>query len=162
MALGCQDVKYPEKPDNLIPESKMVDVLAEVYLSNATRSKDIRIIREKGYKLDSMLYKKFTIDSVQFAQSHAFYSTDIDGYTAMFEKVKVKLEKIKVGADSLKAQYDERRRVQDSIRKDSLRVFEMDRLEDSLNIAKPFLNAVEDKVVPSLIPAVNAAEKDDI
>ena len=160
--LGCQDVKYPEKPDNLISEAKMVDVLTEVYLSNAVRSFNIRIVRDSGYKLDSMLYKKFTIDSIQFAKSHAYYSADLDRYTAMFEKVKVNLETMKVGADSLKSQYDKRRHIQDSIRKDSLRAFEMERLDDSLHVATPLLDSVLQETIPTLIPALQSIEKDNI
>ena len=143
LVISCQNVKYPEKPDNLIPKDKMVDVLTEVYLSNAVRSYNIRIVRDSGYKLDSMLYKKFSIDSMQFAKSHAYYSTDLDAYTAMFEKVKAKMEIMKVEADTLKAQFSESRRVKDSIRRDSLRIFQMERLEDSIQEAKA-----------NLIPAV--------
>ncbi|MFT5984797.1 MAG: hypothetical protein ACI825_000275 [Planctomycetota bacterium] len=137
MAVGCQNVKYPNKPDNLIPEGKMVEVLTEVYLSNAVRSYNIRIVRDSGYKLDSMLYEKFSIDSLQFAKSHAYYSSDLEVYTAIFEKVKAKMEVMKVDADTLKARYIERRRITDSIRRDSLRAFEMDRLEDSIQVISP-------------------------
>lgn len=153
VALSCQNVKYPEKPDNLIPEDKMVEVLTEVYLSNATRTKDIRVARKAGYMLDSMLYKKFDIDSSQFANSHAYYSTDIDEYTAMFKRVKEKLNILKVGADSIKAQYDERRRILDSIKKDSLRKIELKKAEDSVEVSTPF-NTQTEVESNKLIPAV--------
>lgn len=129
--IGCQDVNYPEKPENLIAKDKMVDVLTEYYLSNAARSFNIRIVRDSGYKLDSMLYKKFAIDSLQFVKSHAYYSSNLDEYTAMFEKVKLNLEKLKIDADTLKAQFERRRRIKDSIRRDSIRAIEMQYLEDS-------------------------------
>ncbi|EDM43663.1 hypothetical protein SCB49_08733 [unidentified eubacterium SCB49] len=132
LAIGCQSVKYPEKPDNLIPQDKMVQVLTEVYLSNAART-NIRKVRESGYKLDSMLYVKFDIDSSQFAKSHAYYSANIEDYLTMFDNVKLNLEKIRVGADSLKAVYTKRKKIKDSIKKDSLRAEEMKRLGDSLD-----------------------------
>lgn len=131
MVFGCQDVKYPEKPENLIAKDKMIDVMTEVYLSNASRGYNIRTVRDSGYKLDSMLYKKFAIDSMQFAKSHAFYAGDFDAYAAMFEKVKLNLEKLKVEADTLKAQFEKRRRIKDSLRRDSLRIIELLRVEDS-------------------------------
>lgn len=143
LAIGCQNVKYPEKPGDLIPEGKMVDVLTEVYLSKAVRSFNIRIVRDQGYKLDSMLYKKFSIDSAQFAKSHTYYSSNIDNYMEMFKKVKTKLEVIKVEADTLKARHAKRRRVRDSIRRDSLRLIEMEMPKDTITA-----------IIPSLMTAV--------
>ena len=137
VAVSCQDVKLPEKPENLIPEGKMIDVLTELYLSNAVRTTNIRKARESGYKLDSMLYKKFVIDSLQFVKSHDYYSADIDEYAKLFEKVKAKLEILKVEADSLGAKYYRRQSIRDSLRKDSLRVIELQRREDSIENEQP-------------------------
>lgn len=132
LVIGCQDVKYPEKPSNLIPKEKMIDILTEVYLSNAGRSYNLRIVRDSGYKLDSLMYKKYAIDSLQFAKSHAYYVNDLDNYAGMFDVVVLNLEKMKIGADSLKAQYEEHRRIKDSIKTDSLRAIEMEMDEDSI------------------------------
>jgi len=144
MVLGCQNVKYPEKPENLIPKEKMIDVLTEVYLSNASRTYNLRVLRDSGYKLDSMLYKKFDIDSLQFAKSHAYYANDLDEYVAMFEKVKSKLEVVKIKTDTLKARYEERRRIKDSITRDSLRAIELKNNEDTLKIDTS-------RIIPALI-----------
>ena len=83
---GCQDVKRPEKPKNLIPEDKMVDILTETYLINAARSFDKLTILHNKIKLDSFVYRKFEIDSLQFAASNAFYTSDLNTYNALFLK----------------------------------------------------------------------------
>jgi hypothetical protein len=117
-------VKRPEKPENLIPEEKMVDVLTEAYLINAARSFDKRTIIENRVKLDSFIYKRFNIDSLQFAQSNAFYTSDLNKYNDLFTKVQTRIELLKKNADSMLIKISlEEKRIDDSIEaatKDSL------------------------------------------
>lgn len=98
---GCQDVKRPEKPEDLIAKSKMIDVLTEAYLMNAARSYDLRLIRNKGVQLDSLIYKRFKIDSVQFARSNAFYTSDLNEYNEILTEVESRLLVMQNNADSL-------------------------------------------------------------
>lgn len=102
LLLGCDGVEKPKKPENLIPKSKMIDIMTEAYLSNAARSISSKDIRDKGLQLDSLIFKKFQIDSLQFAQSNVYYATDLNVYTEIFEKVEAKLVALKDKADSLK------------------------------------------------------------
>ena len=46
---ACQEVQYPDPPEQLIPKEKMVQILADAYITNASRSKGVnnRIIRTK-------------------------------------------------------------------------------------------------------------------
>ncbi|MFC7356429.1 DUF4296 domain-containing protein [Jejudonia soesokkakensis] len=89
--VGCQDIQTPEKPSNLIPKDKMVDILVDTYLSNSARSIDNRIIIDKGVKLDSFIYIKYAIDSTQFAKSNAYYTVNLDEYAELFKKVEQRL-----------------------------------------------------------------------
>lgn len=122
--VSCQDVKRPEMPENLIPEDKMVDVLTEAYLINAARSFDKRTILENKVKLDSFLYKRFDIDSLQFAESNAFYTSNLNTYNDLFVKVQERMTLLKTRVDSIQLVIvTEEKRVQDSIdkfKKDSL------------------------------------------
>lgn len=99
--MGCQDVKLPKKPGNLIAKNEMIDILAEAYIVNAARSVDYRTVLSKGVKLDSLIYKKFGIDSLQFAESNAYYSSDINTYLDMFQQIEAKLGVWKNKLDSL-------------------------------------------------------------
>jgi hypothetical protein len=99
--LGCQDVDRPEKPDDLISEEEMVNILTDVYIANAARSVNNRALRERGLKLDSAIYRKYNIDSVQFAKSNAWYTSSLNTYNAIFKQVQQKLELLKTQADSL-------------------------------------------------------------
>ena len=134
LLLGCQNVEKPERPENLIPEELMADILAEAYIGNAARSTNNRILKSRGVMLDSILYKKFTIDSLQFAASNAFYASDLNGYARLLKKVEERLLAQKVIVDTLyKQEVAESKRKKDSIKRhDSLQ------RADSLRI-KPFV-----------------------
>jgi len=115
---NCQEVKRPEMPLNLIPEDRMVDILTEVYLINAGRSFDNKTIIENKMKLDSFFYKKFNIDSIQFAASNAYYTSNLNTYTNLFLKVEEKMTFLKKESDSLlliRIKEQEAKRIQDSI-----------------------------------------------
>lgn len=113
--MGCQNVKHPEKPENLIGKSTMVDVLADAYLANAARSVDYRTVRNQGLRLDSLIYKKYNIDSLQFAQSNAFYADNLDTYIEMFKKVELKLQTMSDSLTPKKDSIPETPKVKDSL-----------------------------------------------
>ena len=100
-ALGCQDVNMPEKPENLIAKDKMIDILKETYLINAARSVNNKAIISKGIKIDSMIYAKYQIDSLQFAKSNAYYASDINSYMIMIQKVESELLSMREEMDSI-------------------------------------------------------------
>jgi len=116
---ACQDVKRPQIPVNLITQDTMVSVLVDAYTINAARSIDNRIIVNKGVLLDSILYSKHRIDSLQFAQSNAYYASDLEVYKKLFLKVQEKLKIEKTKKDTLYAQYKrakELQRIKDSVK----------------------------------------------
>lgn len=111
---GCQNVDQPEKPKNLIPKDKMVDILTETYLANAARSVDNKSIIEKGIKMDSLIYRNFGVDSLQFAKSNAFYAADVNTYMSIFQEVETRLDVMRKKMDSL---WERERDIKDSINK---------------------------------------------
>lgn len=117
--LGCQNVDYPKKPKNLISKDKMVDILTESYLANAARSIDNRAILDKGVKIDSLIYRNFGVDSLQFASSNAYYAADVNAYRDIFVEVETRLTAMQKEMDSIW----ERERLQ----KDSLDIPKVDK-----------------------------------
>lgn len=126
--LGCQDVKFPEKPENLITEDQMVDVLTEVYLINSARSIDNKTIIQSKIQLDSFVFKKFKIDSLQFALSNAYYTSNLNTYNRLFKKVDERLLFLKNRADSIR----EIILAEEKLVKDSINA----KLRDSLGLKK--------------------------
>ena len=127
--LGCQDIDKPEKPENLIPEDTMAEILAEIYLGNAARSIDNRAMQEKGIKIDSFLFKKYNIDSLQFAKSNAYYASDLNKYNAIFQNIEQKLEALK------KEENDKRLRV-DSLKTETKKDKNLKEQEGELDTIK--------------------------
>lgn len=100
---GCQNVKYPEKPENLLSKEKMVQMLADAYIGNSSRSKSYnnRILRTNGVHLDSILYKKHQVDSLTFVKSNAYYASNLVIYTEIMTEVEKLLLTKKVSVDSI-------------------------------------------------------------
>ena len=102
LAAGCQDVERPEPPEDLIALDKMADIMTEVYLGNAAKSVNNKIIRQSGIKLDSFVYGKYGIDSMQFVRSNAYYTSNLNAYNELFQEVEKKLIALKERNDSIK------------------------------------------------------------
>lgn len=101
--LNCQNVERPEKPANLIPKDKMVEVLTESYLANAARVVGSKNLLVKDVKMDSLIYHKFEIDSIQFAKSNEYYAAEINDYIEIFEKVEANLVAMDKEMDSIRS-----------------------------------------------------------
>lgn len=131
LSFSCQNVEKVKKPDNLIPEDKMVDILTDLSLLHSARNYNKRTFERTGIDPDSFIYKKYKIDSIQFEQSNDYYSDNYVQYEDIYSKVKDKLQAMKVEYDSLREIEKDRkdsianvkRRDRDSLmkNKDSLR-----------------------------------------
>lgn len=102
MFASCQDVIRPKKPKNLIAKDKMAEVLTEAYLANAARSVDNKFVMVKGVKLDSLIYTKFGIDSLQFVRSNDYYAANVNAYIEIFQKVDSNLSALEKKVDSIR------------------------------------------------------------
>ena len=121
LCISCQDIQKPVSPENLIPEDQMVDILTDVYLANAAKSVNNKIIRNKGVKLDSFIYAKYQIDSLRFAESNAYYTTQLNTYNDFFVEIERRLNQMQQEVDSLQKQKGEQIRQKTNRRQDTMR-----------------------------------------
>ena len=98
---SCQDVKKPEMPTDLISQDIMVDILTDVYISNASRNVNNKLIRKRNLHLDSIIYNKYEVDSLQFVLSNAYYSSDLKTYGKLLSQAKDRLVLLKKEKDSI-------------------------------------------------------------
>ncbi len=110
---SCQNIEEIKKPDNLIPEATMVDVLTELNLLNSAKNYNKRILEETGIQPDTYLYSKYKIDSLQLAESTAYYAKKYDKFDGIYQKVKQNLETMKAKLEVIR---EEEQRIEDSIR----------------------------------------------
>lgn len=110
---ACQTIERNKKPENLIPEDKMVEVLMDVHLFNAAKSVNRLPLQQTGMTPHQFIYEKHQIDSVAYEQSNAYYGTDLDKFEELHTKVKTRLEQRKKEVDTTIAR---KKRAQDSIK----------------------------------------------
>lgn len=101
LLFACQDVKKPPRPENLISKEKMAAILLDSYISNAARSVNNKLLISLDIKQDSVIYIKFDIDSLQLAESNAFYSSDLKAYGEIIISVEKSLEALHKEKDSI-------------------------------------------------------------
>ena len=80
------------KPNNLIPEDKMIDILYDMSLISVSKGINKRILENNGMKPKNYILKKYNIDSLQFVVSNEYYSKDLEIYLSIYEEVLNKLQ----------------------------------------------------------------------
>jgi len=95
------DEKAVKTPEKLIDKDQMAEIIYDVAILDAMRSRNPGTMQSTS-NLD-YIYKKYKIDSLQFAQNNTFYASDIKEYKKIYEKVNERLEREKKVADSLAA-----------------------------------------------------------
>jgi len=80
------------KPDNLIDEDVMVDIIYDLALLEAIKGQNLESLQTNGINPNNYIYKKYKIDSLQFAKSDQYYATDVKNYKKLYERVTKRLE----------------------------------------------------------------------
>lgn len=120
---GCNSSNKPKKPDNLIPKDKMADVIYEVFVLNAAKNINKTVLEKNGISPLDHVYKKYDIDSLQFALSNDYYAFDTKVYEKIMSEVKAKIERDKLKYEAVRAQEEKadqerrelRRKQEDSV-----------------------------------------------
>lgn len=99
LTVSCQD-SVVEKPDNLIDKDQMVDIIYDLSLLEAIKSSNYSSLESRKIDPNTYIYKKYKIDSLQFAKSDRYYASDIDVYSGIYDKVSKRLESNKNAIDS--------------------------------------------------------------
>src|SRR5690625_1071613 len=99
--MACQDIDKPKKPKKLIPKEEMTEILMELYLANAARSVNVKTMEASEVRVDSLIFEKFGIDSLQFAENDAYYAADLNSYQEMFTVIEERLNRQEKILDSL-------------------------------------------------------------
>ncbi len=102
---GCTSNTIYKKPEDLIPETKMVQLLTDIYIANAAKNIKTRNLHRKINYLP-LIYKKYGIDSAQFHRSNIYYMSRIDDYNAIYKKVEANITRQLDSVDKLKKEKD--------------------------------------------------------
>lgn len=97
LALGCGKPAV-EKPDNLIDQQTMANIIYDLAVIEAMKTQDVALI---GNASSDYVYKKYKVDSLRFVRSNQYYAAQIDQYKKIYEKVDARLAAEKNTADSI-------------------------------------------------------------
>jgi hypothetical protein len=95
LLFSCVD-ETVEKPENLLPEDKMVDMLYDISMLQAINSFTPQTLDSNKVEAKHYIFTKYKTDSLTFAQSHEYYASDMDKYEGIQKKIAAKIEKDKV------------------------------------------------------------------
>ena len=84
-----------EKPDNLIEEEMMINILYDLSIIEAIKATNPIALDKYGINSSTFVYQKYKIDSLQLAKSDRYYAVDVDKYSKMFDEVNKRLEEQK-------------------------------------------------------------------
>jgi hypothetical protein len=87
------------KPDNLIDKKLMTAIFYDISLLDAVKYQDPSSLYKNGVNPKTYVFKKYKIDSIQFAKSNAYYASDYREYKKMFDAVNSRLKKEKDAID---------------------------------------------------------------
>lgn len=111
--VGCTNVYKVPKPDKLIPQTAMENILYDMTIINAAGTYNSQRFSQTGVDPACHVFEKYNIDSAQYAQNTLYYAASLDEYKELIDKVKARIEKEHKAADSA---FKEEKRIKDSIR----------------------------------------------
>lgn len=134
-------VEKPKKPNNLISEDKMVDIMYDVFILNSAKGVNKKMLELNGVLPEKYVFEKYGIDSTQFAESNNYYVYNTKTYESILNKIAEKIALKKKEYEALdKIEEAAKKKKEDSIRaarakqKDSL--IEINDLSKKINIKK--------------------------
>jgi len=129
LLLGACREKLLDKPENLIPEATMVEVLQDLALVNAAKTTNLYVLQDNNIDPMTYIFEKHGIDSTQFVESDRYYASMPPKYEEIYQKVEANLEKEIEAVEAAKEVKDSLRRVELESGKGETYI---DKLKDSL------------------------------
>lgn len=90
--VSCKD-EVIKKPENLIEKETMVDIMYDLSVLDGIKYQNPSSLDSFKINPNKYIFKKYKIDSVQFAKSNIYYASNYEEYSAIFEEINVRLTK---------------------------------------------------------------------
>jgi hypothetical protein len=100
LCLSCNK-DLVEEPENLVDKKVMGDIWYDMAILEAVKYHNPNALYTNGINPKTYIFKKYKIDSLQFAKSNAYYATDYREYKKMFDDLSDRLKKDKTAVDLL-------------------------------------------------------------
>jgi hypothetical protein len=83
------------KPDNLLDEEVMVDIIYDISILQATDGSMPYKLSEHTIEMDKYIFEKYKIDSLTYRQNQRYYAADARKYKKIYKKVIERLDQEK-------------------------------------------------------------------
>ena len=90
--ISCSKNPVP-KPDNLLDEEVMVDIIYDISILQATDGSMSQELMEYDIKMDQYIFEKYKIDSITYRENQRYYAADARKYKKIYKKVIERFEK---------------------------------------------------------------------
>lgn len=100
---SCAENPVP-KPDHLLSEDTMVDILYDTALLQASEAYLPNKLTDNKIRIKNYVYTKYNLDSTTYYQNQKYYAADFKKYKRMYKKVSDRLQQRKIELDTLIAQ----------------------------------------------------------
>jgi len=100
--------KLLEKPEDLVPKDKMINILKDMTILNSARSTSVTVFHDYNIEPTTFIFSKYGIDSLQFVTSDNYYASLPNEYEAMYAEIDKQL-------DNEKEQMSEAKKIKDSL-----------------------------------------------
>ena len=117
LLFSCQQ-NAVNKPDNLIDEETMEEIIYDLTILEAIRTSNSASLERKKITASTYVYDKYDIDSLQFASSNHYYASDVHNYLKMYKRIEERLVNDKTKIDTVIA----REVKAASLKKDKLKI----------------------------------------
>lgn len=98
--VSCKEEVVP-KPKQLIAQDVMFDIMYDLTVLEAIKNQNPASLDTFKINSRAYIFKKYKIDSVQYAKSNIYYASDYNEYKSMFEQISKRLEIKTQSVDSL-------------------------------------------------------------
>jgi len=89
--VSCKEEVIP-KPERLIAQDVMVDIMYDLTILEAIKNQNPASLDTFKINSRAYIFKKYKIDSIQYAKSNIYYASDYNEYKRMFEQITKRLE----------------------------------------------------------------------
>jgi hypothetical protein len=100
--------KLLEKPEDLIPKDKMINIIKDITILNSARSISVTVLHDHKIDPTTFVLSKYGVDSLQFVTSDKYYASLPNEYEAMYAEIEKQL-------DLKEEQVSESKKIKDSL-----------------------------------------------
>jgi hypothetical protein len=98
-----------DKPIDLIDKDKMIDVMYDLSILDAIKYQNPTSLETYKINPSQYIFKKYKVDSAQFAQSNIYYASNYRDYKEMYDELIKRIESKKIVLDSLVMREDKKK-----------------------------------------------------